>query len=55
MAGKFTDVKMQQIADEATISEAVVDWIKAEGVDSVKRMALAATKEDDVHDYFTNI
>ena len=52
-AGKFTDSKMQQIADEATLPAAVVDWIKDQGVDSVKKMALAASKEEDVHDSFS--
>ena len=46
-AGKFTDSKMQQIADEVTLPAAVVDWIKDQGVNSVKKMALAASKEED--------
>ena len=53
MAGTFADKKLQQIAEESSISAAVIDWIKSEGIDSIKRMALAASKEDDVHDSFT--
>ena len=41
---------MQQIAAEAEIPGKCIDWIKEQGIVTVKKLALAATIESDVQD-----
>ena len=44
----FTDAKLQKVAVEAKVTEAQIKWFIDNGVDSLERMATAASDEKEV-------